>query len=564
MTMRNRLKSGLLLGLLSMLFIGNAHALPSFGGDCSVCHIAPTVTDFVLPATHDSLTVPITSFSATDTDNQKSSLATVTGYMVTTSPTAPGSGDSGWQSSPPSEFTFAADGLQTLYAWAKDKVGDVSAAVSGTVEIILAAVNIPPTADAGPDQTVDENVTVQLDGSNSYDADDGIAGILWEQIDGVPVTITDADLEIAAFVTPDVGPAGESLTFQLTVTDYSGAVSTDTCVVNVTWVNMPPVADAGPDQSVSESETVTLSAANSSDPDGAIDGYLWEQTDGPAATLSDPAAAAPTFTAPGAGTNGTALTFQLTVTDDGGLTATDTCVVNVSPTTPVNQPPTADAGADQSVTAGGTVALNGAGSSDPDGVIDVYRWEQTGGPAVTLSDPAADAPTFTAPGTDANGATLEFQLTVIDNGGLQATDTCIVSVASGTVPPPPTDNRPPTADAGPDMRVKQRTSVTLNGTGSSDPDDGIARYRWRQISGPRVRLNGCATAAPDFLSPRVRRRPVRLVFKLIVWDYAGHRSKDYVSVTVVKNDDEDEEKDQDDDDEKEEEHDDHKNDEKDD
>ena len=547
-----------------MLFIGNADAKPSFGGDCSVCHIAPTVTDFVLPATHDSLTVPITSFSATDTDTQKASLAAVTGYMVTTSPTAPGSGDGGWQSSPPGEFTFAAEGLQTLYAWAKDTVGNVSDAVTSTVDIALAAANIPPVADAGPDQTENENVAVSLDGSNSYDADDGIASILWEQIDGVPVTITDADMEIATFVTPDVGPNGESLTFQLTVTDYSGAISTDTCVVNVTWVNLPPVADAGPDQPASEGDTVTLSASNSSDPDGTVAAYLWEQTAGPAVTLSDPAAAAPTFTAPVAGADGTSLNFQLTVTDDGGLTATDSCVVNVSPSAPANQPPTADAGPDQGVTAGDPVTLNGTGSSDPDGTVDVYRWEQTSGPAVTLSDPAAAAPAFTAPAADANGVALEFQLTVTDDGGLQATDACVVNVASGTVPPPPTGNQPPSADAGPDMTVKSRTIVTLDGTGSSDPDDGITEYRWRQVSGPGVILNNSSSAEPDFLAPRVKRRAVRLVFRLIVKDFAGNRSKDKVTVTVVNNDDEDEEKDQKDDvDEKEEEHDDDKNDDED-
>jgi hypothetical protein len=272
-------------------------------------------------------------------------------------------------------------------------------------------------------------------------------------------------MEIATFVTPDVGPAGESLTFRLTVTDYSGAVSIDTCVVNVTWVNMPPVADAGPDQLVSEGDAVTLSAANSSDPDGAIDGYLWEQT---------------------------------------------------------------------------------------------------GGPAVALSDPAAVSPAFTAPDTDANGATLEFQLTVADSGGLQATDTCIVHVGPGTAPLPPTGNQPPTADAGPDMRVKQRSFVALDGTGSSDPDDGIATYRWDQISGPGVCLSSSFSAEPNFQAPVVRRRSVRLVFKLTVKDYAGNRSKDNVTVTVVKNDDEDEKKDEKDyADEEEKEHDDDKDDGKD-
>jgi hypothetical protein len=97
----------------------------------------------------------------------------------------------------------------------------------------------------------------------------------------------------------------------------------------------------------------------------------------------------------------------------------------------------------------------------------------------------------------------------------------------------------------------------LDGSGSSDPDDGIAKYRWDQISGPSVCLDNGSSAQLSFQAPMVRRRSARLIFNLSVEDYAGNRSKDKVTVTVV-NDDEDEKKDEehDDDNEKEEEHDD--------
>ena len=94
--------------------------------------------------------------------------------------------------------------------------------------------------------------------------------------------------------------------------------------------NMPPTADAGPDQTVDEGDTVTLEGSYSSDPDGTIDFFEWAQTGGTAVTLSDATAAKPTFTAPNVGPDGETLAFQLTVTDDSGLQDTDTCIVNVS------------------------------------------------------------------------------------------------------------------------------------------------------------------------------------------------------------------------------------------
>jgi len=449
--MRIQLRLGLLFGFISILFFGTAYAKPSYVGmDCSLCHIAPTVTNFQLPSTHDSLTVPITSFTATDTDDQKNNLAVVTGYMVTTSSTTPGAGDAGWQSSPPSQYTFAAEGLQTLYAWAKDAVGNISAAVSDAVDISI-FVNTPPVADAGPDQSVNEGVTVALNGSNSDDRDNGIKSFFWEQVGtSNPVTLSDPYAEQPTFVTPDVGPGGVALTFRLTVTDNSDATATDTCIVNVSWVNIAPVADAGADQTVDEGTTVTLDGNASSGVDDAIATYLWEQIDvtGTLAVLSDPTAADPQFTLMDVGTDGESLTFQLTVTDQGGLQATDTCVVNVTNVAqaPVNLAPVADAGGDQSVMTGADVTLDASGSFDPDGDTITYTWKQTAGTPVTLTAPGATSPVFTAPAVAAGSSeTLTFELTVTDGGQLQATDTCDVQVNGGELPPvvePPVEEPP--------------------------------------------------------------------------------------------------------------------------
>ena len=93
-----------------------------------------------------------------------------------------------------------------------------------------------PTADAGPDQTVDQGVTVTLDGSNSSDPDDGITSYQWIQTAGTSVTLSDTTAVKPTFTSPDVGTNGEDLIFELTVTDNGGLQDTDTCIVFVSPV----------------------------------------------------------------------------------------------------------------------------------------------------------------------------------------------------------------------------------------------------------------------------------------------------------------------------------------
>ena len=385
-------------------------------------------------------------------------------------------------------------------------------------------VNVPPTADAGPDQTVDEGTSVTLDGSNSTDPDDGIASYLWTQTGGTSVTLSDTAALKPTFTSPDVEPGGESLTFELTVTDNGGLQDTDTCIVNVTWVNVPPTADAGPDQTMDEGTAVTLDGSNSTDPDDGIASYLWTQTGGTSVTLSDTAALKPTFTSPDVGPGGEALTFELTVTDNGGLQDTDTCILNV---TWINVPPTADAGPDQTVDEGTAVTLNGANSSDPDDGIASYLWTQTGGTSVTLSDAAALKPTFTSPDVGPGGEALTFELTMTDNGGLQDTDTCILNVSWVIAPP--------RADAGPDQTVDEGTTVILDGSNSSDPEDGIASCKWTQTGGTPVTLSDATATQPTFVTPRVDVTGTDLTFQLTVTSNGGLQGSDEVTVTINDN-----------------------------
>jgi hypothetical protein len=103
-----------------------------------------------------------------------------------------------------------------------------------------------PTANAGPDQEVDEGNPVTLDGSKSSDPD-GTTGTtltyLWEQLPGgTPVQLSGASTATPTFTAPDVGPNGEILTFELMVTDEDNLEDTDT--VNIT-VHNPTSSDGG-------------------------------------------------------------------------------------------------------------------------------------------------------------------------------------------------------------------------------------------------------------------------------------------------------------------------------
>jgi len=93
----------------------------------------PTVNSFTIPSTSSSLTVSITSFTATDNVG-------VTGYLVTESASKPSSSASGWVASSPSNYTFTTAGAKTLHAWAKDAAGNVSASKNTSVTITLASV----------------------------------------------------------------------------------------------------------------------------------------------------------------------------------------------------------------------------------------------------------------------------------------------------------------------------------------------------------------------------------------------------------------------------------------
>tara|TARA_Y100000310_G_scaffold92100_1_gene89663 strand:+ start:22587 stop:25574 length:2988 start_codon:yes stop_codon:yes gene_type:complete len=124
-----------------------------------------------------------------------------------------------------------------------------------------------------------------------------------------------------------------------TATDAAGneGTATQTVIVEEPQVNQPPVANAGPDQSVAAGATCILEGSNSSDGDGSIVSYSWRKVSGPTIALANANQAVASFIAPSESTIQT-LVFELTVTDDDGATSTDTVTVTVAAVPDVADP----------------------------------------------------------------------------------------------------------------------------------------------------------------------------------------------------------------------------------
>lgn len=144
-------------------------------GSSSADVTAPTVTAFTIPASSTSLTVTVSSFTASDSVG-------VTGYMITTYSTAPSASSSTWLTSAPTSYTFASatsSGTYTLYAWAKDASGNVSASRSATVtlsissggaDLVVSAISNSAKTITAYSRTFSVTATTKNQGSSSASA----------------------------------------------------------------------------------------------------------------------------------------------------------------------------------------------------------------------------------------------------------------------------------------------------------------------------------------------------------------------------------------------------------
>ncbi|MBS3762598.1 MAG: tandem-95 repeat protein, partial [Planctomycetes bacterium] len=351
-------------------------------------------------------------------------------------------------------------GDYTLTAEATDNDGASSTdSITITVE---ESNNAPNASDDSP--TTDEDTEVTVDVLANDDDPDGDTLSVTDVTtpSNGAATINDDD---TVTYTPDPDYNGSD-SFDYTVSDGNGGTDTATVTITVNDVNDGPVADAGADQTVADtdndgSETVSLDGSASSDPDGTIASYSWIEDATEIATGATPEVTLDV------GTHD----ITLTVTDDDGATDSDTVTITISDP---NDAPTAqddEISTDEDTATGnihGTLLDN---DSDPEGDgLDINAVDDGAATGTVSFDDGSDSLSYDPNGQfdslgTAESATDTFTYTIGDGNG--GTDSATVTVTITGVNDPPTiggliDTPDPVTIGEP---------LTLKATEVSDPED---------------------------------------------------------------------------------------------
>lgn len=380
------------------------------------------------------------------------------------------------------------------------------------VVITVKQENKAPYANAGTNQSINENSLYTLDGSSSYDPDSDPLTYKWTGPIGV--TLSSATVAKPTFTAPEV-TIDTDFIFTLVTNDGVEDSQADQVKITVRQVNKAPVANAGPDQIVDEGSVVSLNGSTSTDTDGDQLSYNWTAPVG--ITLSSATSATPTFTAPDVKQD-TQCEFSLKVFDGNVYSTEDKVVITVKK---VNKAPVANAGADQVVNEGSVISLNGGTSTDTDGDQLTYAWTAPVG--ITLSSATSTAPTFTAPEV-AVDTPYTFTLVVSDGTATSTADQVIITVTQV--------NKVPVANAGLPQTVVEGTVVTLDGSKSTDADGDILTYIWTAPDG--VTLSGTTTANTSFVAPATT-TTATYTLGLTVNDGKVDSQQSTVLITVVHN-----------------------------
>lgn len=397
---------------------------------------------------------------------------------------------------------------------------DGATATDNITVTVNAAPNTPPVANAGNNITITlPTNTTTLNGSGT-DANGTITGYAWTRTGGTGTTFTIANPNSASTGLSNLS-VGTHI-FRLTVTDNNGATDTDDVTVTVNAAaNVPPVAEAGNNITITLPTNTTTLNGSGTDANGTITGYAWTRIGGTGTTftIGNPNSASTGLSNLSQGTH----IFRLTVTDNNGATDTDDVTVTVNASAPANIAPIANAGNNVSLNLpANSTPVSGSASTDPDGTIAGYAWSFVSGPTASYNIANANAMNTTISGLGAG--TWVFRLTVTDNDGDTDSDNITITVSA-------TPNQPPSANAGNNIIITLPVNSTnLNGGNSTDADGTISTYTWTRVGGTGTTFNivNATASATGVNSLSVGTH----IFRLTVRDNDGATATDDVTVTV--------------------------------
>ncbi|WP_162802239.1 PKD domain-containing protein [Ornithinimicrobium murale] len=408
--------------------------------------------------------------------------------------------------------TFTADVTGTYTAELIVTDGTDSSAPDTVTITVQEPPNQAPIADAGEDQDATTGDTVTLDGTASTDPDGDTLSYTWTLTapEGSTASLEGADGP-QPFLIPDLPGAYVA---SLVVNDGTEDSPADTVTITVNEPpNRAPIAQLDLLEDGAIGERVLLVGYYSSDPDGDELTYTWDfqMPDGSTVVPDHPIESTSSFWPDVAGT------YTVTmVVNDGQTSASQTVTLEIG------HRPDAEVGPDRVAVTGDTVTLDGTGSTDADGDDLSYEWVMGSpeGSTAVLEDPASAIPSFTA---DIAG-TYQVGLRVHDGRY-----TSWWAYQSIVVTDPV--NQAPVAEAGQDAPAAVGDTVTLDGTGSSDPDGDDLSYAWSLASpaGSTAVLEGSDTAHPTFAADVAG----TYTAELTVHDGTDTSAVDSVEITVT-------------------------------
>jgi hypothetical protein len=409
--------------------------------------------------------------------------------------------------------------------------------------------NQVPTANAGPDQSVAAQQLVTLDGSVSNDPDGSISLYSWTQLSGRPVTLSSVSDVRPTFYAPFV-TIQNTMVFGLVVIDNAGEESIqDTVTITVNAAVGHVSTPIGSAKSISSVISTTFPVSQAAVAGHVLIGAIVcdANTVIPNITVSDSKGNSYHVDAQGyiSGTCSVAIFSSRLSTS---LTTSDTLTIAadnkpsrwavsveafdnlVGPTVTIDVS-SASSGRGTSLTTGATNTTNGQNELlfAAFGYAATIAQTFTGANGFTVGTQQATSAGSSDRGLSTEWKTINAASPQTATGTITTTanySAAIASYASYSI----TGNTQPTANAGIDQAVANSTTVTLNGSASTDVDGTIASYTWRRISGTAVSLSSTSVAQPSFTAPATNGI---LVFGLVVTDNFGSQSaEDTVTIFV--------------------------------